>query len=505
MRETIWLGEGDSVSVVRYKLEQAQSRRIALIIPPGSPLLESDMSLAMIRRFAETLALDLVLVTDDPVVAERARWAGLRTAWTQDGVQRLPSERAKNWLYSRLGIKPGAVSARLSQLSGLRTWRPPEVDMHALQTSALLVGLGLTVIALVVVLFFMPSAEVLLDPQGEPGSTTVDVLADTALGGVNYELRQVPARLAEIEVIGQEIGQTTGKQSTPDKNAEGDVVFANKTTEEVIIPKGTVVRTSEGEPIRFYTVLDAKVPGSYGATVRVPVVALDAGLRGNVDSFMIRAVEGEPGLKVDVLNDRPTKEGSEKRTGVVAIQDNDRLRASLMQRLQEEAYDALVKSLNPGEWVPPDSLEVAITEETFDKKVDEPADMLSLTMEVRVTGVAVNGQAVREMITQVLETSSGKGWIVNEATLQVQQPVGTVTVEGQVVHFQATGDALLVPAIDLGAISRQIAGQSPERAGELLAAAYDLRQPPEIRVSPSWWQRLPWLPARIKVQLSGEL
>jgi len=495
------LAESDDLSSVREKLEQARSGRVALLVPRGNMALRSEVQLSLVRRVAEALAIDLVLVAGDRAIAEAARGAGLRVVASAGGAQHVRSRRlsglqARLWQgMSATPPRPGLeVPARGTTL---RLDRPGQ----KLAVSA--AGLGALLLVVLGLLVLLPSATVLLNPIGEAAHAEAEVVARTDLSEVDYQAGQVPARLVKIEVGGDEAGQTTGKQTLPDQHATGEVVFANKTTSEVQVPKGTVVRTTDGVPVKFYTLLDAKVPGSYGATVRVPIMAFEPGPVGNVGALTIREVEGEPGYGVDVLNDKATQGGKDRRVSIVAAQDLDRLRASLMQRLQQEAYDKLVAQLNQREWIPPDSLDVQVVEETFDKKLDEQAETLHLTMKVQVTGIAVEGEGTRALMMRRLESQGSKGLIVNEATLQVQQPVGSASVEGKAVRFRAAADALLVPAIDLGAVSRRIAGQEPTRAADMLAEEYQLRQAPEIAVKPSWWPRLPWLAGQIHVQLAG--
>ncbi len=504
MRETIQLEEGDSVAVVRYKLEQLPSRRAALVAPPGCRLLASRVDLILIGRLAEELGLDLVLVTGDRAGAELARSVGLRTVASADDarsalVRRTPRPTAR-LLAEAFSARATGLAERASrrglQLPAALGSRPQPMAVFSMASAAVLV--------LLAVLALLPSATVSLDPIGQRASAETELTASVGVERADPEQKVVPARQAQIEIVGEESGQATGKESLPDQHASGEVVFANKTTDQVVVPKGTVVRTNDGMPVKFYTLLDATLAGSYGATARVPVMAFEPGPAGNVEALTIRVVEGEPSYKVDVLNDKAVQGGNDKRVSIVSSQDYDRLRASLMQRLQQEAYDTLVKQLNTGEWIPPDSLEVAIAEETFDKRVDEPAETLRLTMKVQVTGVAVDGAAVRDLMARLLE-ASGEGLVVNSATLQVAQPVGTATVDGQTIRFRGRAEAMLVPAIDLRTVSAQLAGQTLQNARQRLAAQYSLRQPPEVHIRPGWWPWLPWVRSRIRVQLGGGL
>ena len=505
MRETIELQEGDSISVVRDRLEQAESRQVALIVPRGLMLLRSEINLTLVRRFAEALALDLVLVTEDRAVARQARLVGIRTVANVPAAWRVRAQKAAPIPHQVAPLdRPAATRDVFLKPDSYRPTRFDKRTGPVLWARwSLIVGAVVVLVAgsFIAAAVALPSATVSLDLVGEKVTTESEIVASIDLREVDYEQRRVPARRAQIEVVGEETGQTTAKETQPDKHATGEVVFANKTTDEVIVPKGTVVRTSDGLPVKFYTLLDTRVPGSFGATARVPIMAFEPGPVGNVQALTIRVVEGEPSYKVEVLNDKATQGGSEKRVGIVSPADCDRLRASMMQRLQQEAYSRLVAGLVSGEWIPPDSVDVVIVQETFDKKVGEQAEMLRLTMKVRVSGLAVDGQAARALLSRLMDTRRTAGLVLSDATLEVQQPVGRATVSGQTVRFKAAGSALLVPALDVAEVSKRLAGQDRQEALRWLEGLCAQRKPPIVAVQPTWWPRLPWLASRIRVEL----
>jgi len=513
LRETIQLGEDESIFALRQKLEQVQSGQVAVVVPTGHPAVRTELDLTLLHRAAEALALDMVLVTDDHALTTLARSLGLKTASSRG----LLGKRAK-LVYRATGgagsrprldsrrpaLEAGAAMDRRATggVAGPSPQRPTWRD--AAQHLALLAVAGAALLVLLLGLALaLPSATVMLAPKGEKATMQLEVVASTTVQSVDDEKGRVPAHQVQTEIIGMEEGQATGKRSVADRHATGDVVLVNKTTNEVTVPKGTVVRTTDGVTVKFYTLLDVKVPGAYGATARVPIEAAEAGPVGNVDALTIRVVEGAPSYQVDVLNDKPIQGGNEKRVSIVANEDQNRLRASLVQKLQQKAYEELVARLSPGDWIPADSLDVAIADESFDKKVGDEADKLNLTMKVRVTGFAVDGQATRDLLSRALVANSNGGLVVNEATLAVQQPVGTAQVQGDTVRFKASASATLVPAINLKAASSHIAGKDVEAAALWLAQECDLSEPPRIEIRPSWWHRLPWMPSRIQVRLSG--
>ncbi len=498
LRETIRLGERDSVAVARSKLEAATFHRVALVVPAGCQALRDRVSMALIRRQAEALALDLVLVTPSDELADLARQAGLRVSSSEAGAQRMRRVRAQAVPIAHPAPLP---SRHVGQGGEGQTVSSINIGLGSKAQMAAVAAAGaVLLLCFLAMVIILPSATVVLEPVGASATAEVDVVASAAApqGG-----DWVPARVVEIELMDVEASQTTGRQSAPDQRATGEVVFANKSTEAITVTKGTIVRTTAAEPVRFYTLLDVAVPAGYGAVARVPIMAFEPGPAGNVDALTIRAVEGEIGLQVDVLNDEPTRGGSDKRVNIVTAEDCDRVRAQLLQRMQQDAYNALVGQLAPGEWVPPDGLDLAIVDEIFDARPAEPADTLNLTMTVRVAGLAVDGQATRDLIVQRLEAQEGGGRVVNKATLQVDQPVGGVEVLGQTIHFRARGSAILVEPIDRHAVGTHLAGQPLRAATEWLSGRFDLREAPEVRISPAWWPRMPWLSGRIRIELAG--
>ena len=106
----------------------------------------------------------------------------------------------------------------------------------------------------------LPVATVELVAAIEPVSANMDIVAVPGLTAIDYGKAQVPAKIITADLDATAEIAATGRRDTPDSNAEGSVVFANKSADAVTIPKGTIVRTSSGNPVRFYTVTDVQLP-----------------------------------------------------------------------------------------------------------------------------------------------------------------------------------------------------------------------------------------------------
>ncbi|MBC7261763.1 MAG: baseplate J/gp47 family protein, partial [Chloroflexi bacterium] len=284
-------------------------------------------------------------------------------------------------------------------------------------------------------------------------------------------------------------------------HAQGTVIFANKTTMPVTITKGTVVRTSSGENVRFYTVADAWLPGELFATVRVGILAAEPGPKGNVPPLSITVIEGELAAQADVLNDARTSGGTVRRMPVVAGEDQVNLRAKLMKRLQEEAYKELTAALNKGEFIPPDSLTITIISEEFDHKVGDMADELGMSMKVRVTGLAIDTTNGEKLLLRLLEQRMKPGYRLLEDSATFQQD-GLVEATPEKARFRMSVKAKIAPAIEAKDVSHAIAGQTVEAAKEYLVQQFKLSTAPQIHLQNSLLQRLPWWTARIHVRVS---
>jgi hypothetical protein len=276
------------------------------------------------------------------------------------------------------------------------------------------------------------------------------------------------------------------------------VIFVNKISEPVEIPLGTVVGTSAGTNIRFTTIETATLPAVTGGTAETGVVAVEPGPSGNVDAFLINTMEGPLALQVRVVNDKPTSGGNMKQVGVVTQGDKDRLRASLLQQLQQEAYNRILGELKEQEFVPPESLVVEVVSETYDKFVDEEADVLGMKMVVSASGTAIGGQDANALVYRLLEARVREGYQLTAEGLRFEAGQ-IVSVEGRKVSFTMNASGFIVPVIDLNTVLNDIRGQPIEEAENLLSQRFPLKERPVIQVAPDWLGRLPLLPFNIDV------
>jgi hypothetical protein len=459
-------------------------------------LARSLVNLKLLQRTADMAAIDLRLATHDLQARILARAAGIPA---------YGSVPAKLRRYRRLRRPdPRGLAGRVVDVEGGlgRRWRrrPRNLSFGGVLLSLIVIcALGAALLGVAAVL--MPAATVRLEPVAKPVSGSLEATANPEYREIDYSQAIIPARVVQVIVSGRGDTPATGRVDVPDGHAAGEVVFVNRTSDPVVVPKGTEVRTGSGVNIRFYTVADTELPGTLFANARVGVIAFEAGPRGNVQALTISVVEGQVAHLVNVLNDQPLRGGSIKRVATVASADPDKLRTDLLKRLQQEAYTQLAAELKPGEFIPPNSVDAQVMAEQFDQVLDQQSDVLSMEMKVVVRGTAVDDKSLENLARHFLETREpGLGLI--EDSLAIERSEGVI-VERNVVRFGMTMRGVVAPIVDVESVKAALRGRGVAQASVWLEEHLQLQAAPEISVVPRQWERLPWLPGRINVVIAA--
>ena len=496
--EVLYLRRGDTVDAARELLKSATpGAQVWVVVPWRLPLALKLVNLRRLQRTAEDAALDLRLVSSHSQTRALAREAGMPVRFF------LPFRLRRYRSARRTGAKglvARIVPAR-GRVGGRWARRPRSIGLGAVLLSFVVI-FCLVGVLLGAAVALLPSATITLDPVAEPVAATIPVAANPVYKEIDYGRAIIPARIVQVIIEGSGETPATARLDVPDGHASGEVVFANRTTEPVTVPQGTIVRTSSGVNVRFYSVSAVELPATLYGHARVRIIALEPGPSGNVKALTINAVEGEVADLVDVLNDALTQGGNIRRVAIVSYRDFDVLRASLVKRLQQEAYDQLVSELNEDEFVPPDSLDVQVMSQRFDQVVDQQSDVLSMEMKIVARGLAVDGQSINGLAAQLLQSRADEGFRLVEDSMVVQRSA-QVRVQANEVHFDVMARGLLAPVIDVDRAKAAVRGKTRAQATYWLDQRYHLQRRPRILMVPAWWDRMPWLLARMDVIISS--
>ena len=260
----------------------------------------------------------------------------------------------------------------------------------------------------------------------------------------------------------------TGKMSVPDQIATGKVVFTNLTDKTVTIPKGTVVLTVTGEPVRFLTTQLGTLKAGAGQTVTVGIEAQQPGKAGNTAAATIQAVEGSVGLQAAVDNPDPISGGTDQTQIAPSKADETRLRKEIIDRMTVKAAEWLRGMYVEGAYTIQQTVSVVqVIEEERIPAEGQAGDTLRLRLKVEYQGWVVQGENLRAVARNVMDASMPEGMTEVENTMLLMFG-DTVTLEDNGLRWGLTAKRQIAPAVDVGNTIDQILGKSQKQAVEIL-------------------------------------
>jgi hypothetical protein len=489
---------------------------VLLVLPEEDErLLTEWIDLVRLRRCAEQLRLEIGLAGVNGEVMSQARALGIATFRSEKQAQ----TARRGWWRGRRGwhrpTRPGAT-VKLGEEGSLRSL-PDEADRREMYRrmaprstwqlwmrrylGILLFFLTLAVFTIGVA-YAVPGATVMLYPEVETLEVTRQIVADPQLESVDFSGATVPGRLLVVTEQWQAEVATTGTLDVPDAPARGTVVFVNLIEQPVTVPAGTRVTTSTGERIVFQTLEAVDVPEAVGATAEVDVVAVDPGPDGNVGANQVNRIEGSLALQLEVRNLEPMQGGGVRSVPAVAREDQERLRAQVLQYLQTLATAEMQELLNDNEFLAQDSLRVVeIEQETYSHFAGERAERLALEIRAEIHGTAVDASQANELVYEELAAAVEPGFELVPDTFRFYgDEVLGVDQQGRVT-FEMVGEALMAASLDVEEPVAEIAGQDIGIAAAYLYEQLPLSDYPTIRVWPNWFGRMPYLPVRIQTEV----
>jgi len=514
--ETIELTPHDTLPSVLARLKAADAERVLLIVP--AELSFSAVDLRILRREAATRGVGLALVTSDVQMRSLASRAGISTFRHQARAERArwrklrpesPARRRPN--------SPGEVLPPYGAgLFGKRSptgFRPvPFARSFGRRINSWWVLLGLTLFLLVLfggllvaLATVIPAATITLTPAAEPIQVTVALQA-IQNAAVDTQAGIVPAYALSAQVSGDARIPTTGRRFEPDAKATGQVVLVNRTGEPVTVPVGTVVATATGNNVRFATTAEAPLAPHGRATV--PVEALLAGPGGNVRAGTITHVEGPLALSLLVANETPMTGGTMAQVGVVTEDDKTQLQELLFDKLKQQAFEKLNERVEPGSFIPANSVKYLALSPTFTPFVGEVSPELFLRMSVQAVGLAVDAQAGDAIALARLQDAMPPGTRLISDTVRYI-PSSVVIEDAQTVDFSIIAEGTLLRGVDATAVRTSVQGLAPAEAAQVLTGRFSLAKSPQIALGPDWLPyivptKLPVLPWRIRVNVDWD-
>ena len=449
---------------------------VVFVVPAGAPFARNAVFLEVARTLAGQRRISLV--SSDPRARSIAASVHVPAYASLGSLEREELDPTE-----KLG------APRRAALASVAARRPAP----SLGSPARAIGIAASILAAVALLLavVLPSAAVSVTPSSTP------------MPGATFTIRagpggEVPAQPLSATITTKVTGTATGSRNEEIK-ATGSVHFTNLKTDDIVIPKGTVVQTADR--IQFATTETKTLPKSiiFIATifgeVDIPVEAVLGGTSGNVAANRIVVSNSD---KYRVTNPAPTTGGDTKKIPIVMAEDYTvaTVKGNVDRALADEANNQKLrwKSQLAGDavvWVGTASL---TSQGGLSEVVGKEVATFDVPVTATVQGFAVAGDQPTKAALERYRTMASAGNVLDERTAQLNA-VATVADNG--VTWKITASGTQSPQLDSARVRGALAGRTPAEVRELLSAQ-GLRLT-DLRISPSWWPRMPLLDARIAV------
>lgn len=494
MAEVVNALPDEPLAAIRAKVLAVPERAVVLVVPRGTRALQSAVGAKVLARAVHDYRLRLAVVTQDAEVYSYLRAAGLSVFAS---VER--AEAARRWTVPPRPQgpedqrRPRTDAGTRSDPEASRSWAESALGLGLLLALLLAVGLGAA--------FLLPEATIRVRPATQDLAAEVRLSVVPDLEELDYEMVAIPGRRITTVITGTGSQATTSRRDVPDAPATGNVLLINQRAVAVTVPAGTIVATGTGVSVRFRTTSEAQLPGQVGASVSVPVEAVDPGPQGNVGPYLINRVEGSLATQLSVVNEQPTSGGTIRQIGSVTEADRERLRQSLLQRLEVEAQSALQSLLEPGEAAIPGTLvRTRILGEGYDRILGEAAEQITLTLRAEFEELAFSQADASRIALAGLQGAVPSGYELLAEGLSFQIGSSEVDEAGTpVIAVVATGRvrALVEPA----EVEAMVLGRPVEEAESILSRSFALAEPATVSTTPGWVRSVPSFGFRVHTEL----
>lgn len=496
----------DDVISTRDKMGWGQANRVVLVWPQRGQILNRRLDLVLLQRHSIAQGAQLALVTRDPDARFYASQLRIPVFKSLKEAQehRWRIARRRKFRILRSESRPDFNALRLEAHPPSPAW---------LEYPATRLGFfSLGVLAFLAVVFvLLPGAQITLSPKIQVQETTLDVVAGPSITSMDIS-GNLPAQYKTIAVEGRDHIPTTGTVQVPENFAYGYAQFSNLTDKAVAIPEGTIISTL-GQPgkesIRYVTTVVGRTPEGIGSYVSLPVRALVPGPSGNLPPDSLAAIDGPLGINLEVTNELSTSGGTARSARGPTLANYNGLYDRLMATLKKTALAELKTTLAPGDLPITSTLTFSQTlEKTFDPALISgasitPAEQLNLTLRLEYRILVVSGAHLREMAARVLDVKLPDRTTPLTDTLQITNLTQPGTGVNEMYRWRMRMRRSTQPNLTEDEVIKIALGLPPEQANLTLAKSLPLGAPPEIRLIPSWWPRMPVLPIRMQVKIKA--
>lgn len=535
-KEVVYLDVDDDITTVVDKVEGAQDKIVALVLPKRFATLQSIVNMRLLKRSADSANKNVVLITSEHKLLPLAGAADIHVAKnlqskpeippapvdspaekpkvSEDPDAELDGKDAKLDYHRSIGSlaatsavddpetipledgdeeKKAPVAKKPARNKKLKV---PNFERFRLLLVLGAVSLVALIVFLVMALFVWPKAVVTLQTEATPLDAVFELNASDQVKALEVDKGNIPAALKTSDLKSEQKAQATGEQNNGNK-ATGSVTLTAKRCPPNIgapsaVPAGTGVSTGG---LFFITQSNASFSfdGTDGTcnnwkSNSVTITAQAAGAKYNVSnaSFSVSgrsdvSATGSASGGTDDIKKVLSQNDVNNAANRVTEDDKKRFIENFKKELDAAGLYLIESTFKPND-------PVITANPAVGAATDESTVSIKITYSVLTLQKTDLSQVVADKLNKQLDKSKQK--ISNEDVLQST----TVTVQSQkspsVATLSVSSQNNAVAVIDTDSIKQQIGGKKEGEIKNLLAELPGVKNV-EVRMSPFWVSKVP--------------
>lgn len=552
-KDVIYVDVDDEITGIIDKVENAEQKVVALVLPKRAASLQSIVNMKLLKRSAEQADKNVVLITSEQALLPLAGAAGLHVAKNLQSAPEVPAapagavttpaaeelavdpddtaagddedELPAKFDYSRpVGALAAAHEAENPETIDLDDADEPRAAPAGKASAAskvkvpnfdrfrLMLGLGAVafialIVFIILALFVLPKATVTIQTSSEPVSANFNLTASPSTTSLDSQKGVLPSKLETTDQTASQQVTATGQQNNGDK-ATGAITMSAQVCAPNLghtpsdVPSGTGVSSGGNN---YITEDDASFhfSGGSGSCVNyssgsVDIKALAAGSKYNVSSADFSVAS-----RSDVSASGSASGGSDNIVTVLSQNDVDSVKSKLTSGNNSDTFTKsfIQKLQNQGEYVLSSTLKAGDPQIDASPAVGQPASTANVSVKITYTVLTVRksdlSQAIQDKMAGQINKSKQKlnGNFLNDANVTVQsQPAANSAV------LAINENTTAVPIIDVAAVKKQTEGH---KVGDVKAVISNWPgvKNVDVKLSPFWVSKAPKKDGKITVIL----
>ena len=529
-KQTIYIDNDDEITAVIDKVQEADSKILALVLPKRASVFQSIVNMKLLKRTADTSKKSIVLITSEASLLPLAGAVGLHVAKTLQSKPAIPA--APKASDAPVSVDAGEVedvpldaNAPVGELAG-----PPSNEEETIEVDnddvtpvvaaagaaksfnkklkipdfdkfrvRLFLGIGAFILLIILWIFgtfVWPKATITIKTDTTDVTSTVSINASPSIKDINVDNKQVPGILKEYKKSDSTKVPATGQKDMGTK-ASGSMTLTNCINDGMphTVPVGTTF--SSGQFTFVTTEAVALEPAlfsgqvcksaTFGLSKSAAVSAANAG-----DSYNLSARDYSSSISGITAKGSNMSGGTSKLVKVVSQQDVDNAKQKVIDSINATASQEIIGQLKGDGFFP--------IQDTFTTKdplvapspgVDSEAQEVTVNVTLSYTMIGASQDGVKQILEKDIKQhiDTNKQNILNNGLDKATIKVDSKKPNGDISFTLQTIAQAGVEQNELD-IKQAVKGKKKGDAQSALQSRPGVKEV-QVKTSPFWVYKVP--------------